>query len=54
MTLKAVTANAGTSLIMLQRHYSHILDRERREAFDKAGFGGTVESTVIPMDRGRS
>ena len=49
--IKAVSANVGTGLPMLQMHYSHILDRDRREAFERAGFGGSVESTVVKIDR---
>ena len=54
--LRAVSVNTGTSLPMLQQHYSHILDRDRRDAFASAGlgFGGAVDSPVVKIDRAAS
>ena len=52
--IKAVSANVGTGLPMLQMHYSHILDRDRRDAYAAAGFGGgAVKSTVTSIDRAK-
>ncbi len=52
--IKAVSANVGTGLPMLQMHYSHILDRDRRDAYAAAGFGGSGKGTVVKIDRAAS
>jgi integrase len=52
--IKAVSANVGSGLPMLQMHYSHILDRDRRDAYVAAGFGGSGKGTVTKIDRAAS
>ena len=49
--VKDLADNTGTSLRMIERHYAHVLRKDRLAAFAAAGFGGAIETTVVNLDR---
>jgi integrase len=49
--VKTLSDNVGTGIRMIEKHYGHVLQEDRRAAFAAAGFGGAVESNLTKIER---
>ncbi len=54
INLKAIADQVGTSIMMIEKHYGKILNEDRRQLFEAAGFDlGPVATNVVDLDKAR-